>query len=194
MKRFSLAIAISGLAVTACSNLVGADFDDLRSLNEPVNGAEAGAPSRGPGKVDDAGTPTPDGSRSGSAAGEAGGGGGDVKQCRGVALACRDLDTSAACAGQAGCAWTTPKCTGMKIGCATSDPSRCSIRPGCMFDFDFRECYPTTTYCPAAGDEATCTSRSGCSWTGGCAGTPARCETQSVSDCTHQLGCVVSSK
>ena len=118
---------------------------------------------------------------------------GDDGSCGGTATACAMLGEQTSCGAQQGCAWTAQACQGMASGCDTIDPNECAIRPQCLWDILFEVCFPDPTWC-AQSTPAACAANSGCTWSGGCSGTAAACNSLTVQTCAQQRGCVVMGK
>jgi hypothetical protein len=184
----SIAFALLG---TACASVWG--FDDLRSGQS----LDAGSTNVG-GPKDDGGS---SGDASPASRAQTDGAGVPVDgpsfppdanvACRGNALVCIAFSDSAQCGAQIGCTWSAPACTGAATGCATTDPNVCYIRqPACGWDFNQSQCLPASDWC-SVSDPSTCTQRSGCSWSGGCGGTQAACDTLALAQCGGQRGCSV---
>jgi hypothetical protein len=189
------AAALLPLSIIACADILGADFEDTKAKSGTTAAGSTKEeaeerPSPSPTEGTSSGTSsTPSTSSGGTSGGTSGGGA--AKKCGGKAQACSTLD-STLCPNHKGCSWSAPKCQGLGSGCATTDPNVCFIRrPKCDFDLDARQCYPRKEWCPSAADATTCADQDGCTWTGGCAGTEAACETLSLTDCTKQRGCAV---
>ncbi len=192
MSRGALAF---GLFLTGCAGLVGADFDRRAGESEPREGDPPASGGWDSSLAKD-GSIVADDAR--DDARDAPSGDGDAmptkeEVCRGNALACFALVGETACRGQQGCAWAMPTCSGIPPECdeAGFDPSVCSIRPACTFDFNARLCKPKASWCSQVTTEASCVERSGCAWSGGCEGAVKRCDAMVTADCTKQRGCTL---
>lgn len=202
-----LAFWLLALETAACAGLVGADFDyetvaprsgDAQAQSPgSASETEEGAPNA-PGNTDDPSNPGDPSGPTDPGTSDSDGGSDDsgtpsTQVCKGTAVACAAIETSNACNAQKGCSWSTPMCSGAATGCSTFDPMVCSIRSQCVFDFDSSQCLPDPNWCKVTS-ESDCNSLSGCSWSGGCSGTPTRCTDLTVSQCTKQQGCGLGSK
>ncbi len=172
-------------ASIGCAGWVGADFDDYGAASSSTSETVP------PEASDDGGTSEP-APKDAAAKPDTSA---PTKKCVGTATTCATYATDmTSCQAQEGCTWVPPACSGQATGCATFDPNVCYAKqPACTYDFNARQCHPHPSWCKTT-DAATCGARAGCSWTGGCAGTAATCDSLAASACTAQRGCALVTK